>query len=55
MWVFLRGRIGGIMGSTIKWNFTKFLCDRNGIPIERYSPPTKPYEFKDEIIKLLDN
>jgi len=55
LWVFLRGRIGGIMGSTIKWNFTKFLCDRNGIPIERYSPPTKPYEFKDEIIKLLDN
>jgi len=51
---FLRARIGGIMGSSIKWNFTKFLCDRNGIPIERYAPPTKPLEIKDDIIKLLD-
>jgi len=51
---FLRGSIGGIMGSSIKWNFTKFLCDRNGIPIERYSPPTKPLEFKKEIMQLMN-
>jgi len=50
---FLRAKIGGIMGSSIKWNFTKFLCDRNGIPIERYSPPTKPYDIKNDILELL--
>jgi len=52
---FLRARIGGIMGSSIKWNFTKFLCDKNGVPIERYAPPTKPLDFKKDILKLLDD
>lgn len=52
---FLRAKIGGIMGSSIKWNFTKFLCDRDGIPIERYAPPTKPYDFKKDILELLNN
>jgi len=51
---YLRATIGGIMGSTIKWNFTKFLCDRNGTPRERYAPPTKPYDIKKDILKLLD-
>jgi len=54
IYLFLRAKIGGIMGSSIKWNFTKFLCDRNGIPVERYSPPTKPFEFKKDIIELLN-
>jgi len=53
IYTFLRAKIGGIMGSSIKWNFTKFLCDRNGIPIERYSPPTKPSDMKNDIIELL--
>jgi len=52
---FLRAKIGGIMGSSIKWNFTKFLCNRDGIPIERYAPPTKPYDFKKDILALLNN
>jgi len=51
---FLRAKIGGIMGSSIKWNFTKFLCDREGIPIERYAPPTKPNEIKKDILELLN-
>jgi len=51
---FLRAKIGGIMGSSIKWNFTKFLCDRDGNPIERYAPPTKPYEIKKDILELLN-
>jgi len=53
IYTFLRAKIGGIMGSSIKWNFTKYLCDRNGIPIERYSPPTKPSDMKNDIIELL--
>jgi len=54
IYMFLRAKIGGIMGSSIKWNFTKFLCDRNGTPVERYSPPTKPFEFKKDIMELLN-
>jgi len=52
---FLRAQIGGIMGSSIKWNFTKFLCDKNGIPIERFAPPTKPFEMKKDILELLNS
>jgi len=54
IYLFLRAKIGGIMGSSIKWNFTKFLCDRNGIPVERYAPPTKPQEMKKDILELLN-
>lgn len=38
----------------IRWNFTKFLVDRNGNVIARFAPTTKPEEFEDEIIKLLE-
>jgi len=54
LYKYLRSQKSGILGNAIKWNFTKFLCDRNGIPIERYAPPTKPYEFQDDILKLLN-
>jgi len=50
---FLRARLGGTLGSSIKWNFTKFLCDRNGRPIKRYGPPTKPLNFEQDIVELL--
>ena len=37
----------------IKWNFTKFLVDREGNVIERYSPTYKPEEMEDKIKELL--
>jgi glutathione peroxidase len=37
----------------IKWNFTKFLVDRNGKVCNRYSPTTKPEELVDDIDVLL--
>lgn len=43
----------GIMGSKIKWNFTKFLVDREGNVVKRYSPAVKPYKFEDDIKKIL--
>lgn len=44
----------GILNSTsIKWNFTKFLIDRQGLPQERYSPLVKPESLKADIEKLL--
>ncbi|MFD9628457.1 glutathione peroxidase [Peribacillus muralis] len=44
----------GLMGSkSIKWNFTKFLIDRDGKIVSRYAPKTKPMELESDIKKLL--
>lgn len=37
----------------IKWNFTKFLIDKNGNPVERYAPTTEPKDLEADILKLL--
>lgn len=42
-----------ILGKGIKWNFTKFLCDRNGIPIKRFEPNVNPIEIEPDIVALL--
>eukprot|EP01120_Amphizonella_sp_Union-15-10_P013369 TRINITY_DN618_c0_g4_i2.p1 TRINITY_DN618_c0_g4~~TRINITY_DN618_c0_g4_i2.p1 ORF type:complete len:116 (-),score=20.96 TRINITY_DN618_c0_g4_i2:92-439(-) len=51
---FLRKKLPGTLGTSIKWNFTKFLCNRDGIPVKRYGPPTKPLEFENDIKAILD-
>ena len=44
----------GLMGSTsIKWNFTKFLIDRQGNAVKRYAPTDKPETIAKDIEKLL--
>lgn len=44
----------GLLGmKAVKWNFTKFLVDRNGNVISRYAPQTKPEEIAADIEKLL--
>jgi len=44
----------GLLGSeAIKWNFTKFLVDRNGNVVERYAPNAEPESIKGDIEKLL--
>ena len=44
----------GILGTPgIKWNFTKFLVGRDGKPVARYAPQTKPEELEAPIRKLL--
>ncbi|MDF2499614.1 MAG: Peroxiredoxin [Anaerosporomusa subterranea] len=40
-------------GDSIKWNFTKFLINRQGEVVGRYEPTTSPMEMKNEIEKLL--
>jgi glutathione peroxidase len=50
---FLKSNTTGLLGSRIKWNFTKFLVDRNGKAIGRYSPLTKPETLENAIQKLL--
>jgi len=43
----------GIFGKAIKWNFTKFLVDKNGNVITRFAPTTTPLSFQDEIQAIL--
>lgn len=50
---YLKQNLGGILGSAIKWNFTKFLIDKNGKPIKRFAPTTKPEAIEAYIKKLL--
>ncbi|MDO7907284.1 glutathione peroxidase [Paenibacillus sp. JX-17] len=45
----------GILGSkSIKWNFTKFLVDRNGNVVKRYAPQTTPDKIEEDIAALLN-
>lgn len=50
---FLKSKASGILTDDIKWNFTKFLIDRDGNVVERFSPTTKPSKMKNDIEKLL--
>ncbi|MFP6559296.1 glutathione peroxidase [Paraburkholderia sp. B3] len=50
----LTGEAPGLLGlEAIKWNFTKFLVDRNGKVVKRYAPVTKPEAIAADIEKLL--
>lgn len=51
---FLKSQASGLLGSkSIKWNFTKFLVNKEGKVIKRYSPTTKPEAIESDIKKLL--
>lgn len=51
---YLKQQAPGILGSkSIKWNFTKFLVNRQGEVIKRYAPTTKPEDITADIEKLL--
>lgn len=51
---FLKAKLGGILGSRIKWNFTKFIVDNNGKPIKRFSPVTKPEKIDGYLEKFFN-
>lgn len=51
---FLKDEAKGLLGSgKVKWNFTKFLVNRDGKVVGRYPPTTKPEDIKADIEKLL--
>ena len=51
---YLKHKATGILGTTsIKWNFTGFLTDTNGVPIHRYSPGAKASEIEKDLLKVL--
>lgn len=52
---YLKKKLGGFLFSRIKWNFEKFIIDKNGVPVKRFSPTTKPADMEGFIKELLDN
>jgi glutathione peroxidase len=53
LYEFLRNEKSGLLGNSIKWNFTKFLIDRSGKVVARHAPTTAPEALKREIEALL--
>ena len=50
---YLKSNLGGFLVSSIKWNFTKFVIDKNGKPIKRFGPTTKPEDMESFVVSLL--
>jgi glutathione peroxidase len=53
LWKYLKSEKSGLLGARIKWNFTKFLVDRDGKVTGRYGPAVKPEQLKSDIEALL--
>ena len=53
LYTYLKSQKSGVMGSKIKWNFTKFLVDRNGNVVDRFAPTKTPEQIDAEVAKLL--
>ncbi|KAK7482690.1 hypothetical protein BaRGS_00026099 [Batillaria attramentaria] len=45
---YLKKKQKGTLGDFIKWNFSKFLVDKNGQPVKRYSPNTEPFSIEKD-------
>ena len=54
LYAWLKKQAKGLFGTEkIKWNFTKFLVDRDGKVVHRYAPTTKPEAIRADVEKLL--
>lgn len=51
LWKYLKQKQGGTLGDFIKWNFTKFIIDKNGQPVERHGPSTNPKDLVKSLEK----
>lgn len=51
LWKFLKYKQGGTLGSFIKWNFTKFIVDKDGVPVERHGPNVDPLDLVKSLEK----
>ncbi|XP_049858642.1 glutathione peroxidase-like [Schistocerca gregaria] len=52
LWKFLKNKQPGTLGNFIKWNFTKFVVDRDGNPVARFAPTTEPKKMVDTLNKF---
>ncbi len=54
LYKYLRKELKGCLGNAVKWNFTKFLIDREGNPVKRFSPVMAPAKIESYIRELLN-
>ena len=54
LYEYLKSERTGILTESIKWNFTKFLVDRNGNVIKRYSPQAEPSEIEEDLKNIIE-
>lgn len=52
LWKYLKKEQGGLLGNFIKWNFTKFIVDKDGKVVERHAPDVNPSKLKENLEKL---
>lgn len=50
---YLKKEKSGLLGGRIKWNFTKFLIDKEGTVVERFAPTTAPEKIEAKVAALL--
>ncbi|XP_022970134.1 probable phospholipid hydroperoxide glutathione peroxidase [Cucurbita pepo subsp. pepo] len=53
LYKYLKSSKGGIFGDGIKWNFSKFLVNKDGKVVDRYAPTTSPLSIEKDVKKLL--
>ena len=53
LYTYLKSQKGGVLGKNIKWNFTKFLVDRDGNVVDRFAPTVTPEQIEGKIQELL--
>ena len=53
LYTYLKSEKKGLLGKDIKWNFTKFLINKNGKVVNRYAPQTNPLKMKNDIEELI--
>jgi glutathione peroxidase len=53
LYQWLKSEQGGLLGSAIKWNFTKFLVGREGTVIDRFAPKDTPEKLEPKVVAAL--
>ena len=53
LYKWLKESKGGLFSSNIKWNFTKFLIDRDGNVVDRFAPTVKPEDIEEKVAHLV--
>lgn len=53
LFTYLKSKKGGVLGNNIKWNFTKFLVNRQGEVIERFASATTPERLEKKLLEVL--
>ena len=54
LYIYLKSQKTGTLGSSIKWNFSKFLTDRTGKVVGRYAPNVTPEDLEADIKAVLE-